>query len=344
MSRQDRWFFALSHDLNCCIACATVLEDMDDAQELVFEGREDWQALRDPSTNSATVRADEVEGAYFPQQPTLWTCFYRAILDIDRANSNCPIVSGITQDYFTGSLLPTSVPRDPNVARIGTACGSRKHYAKYLPAQIIKPDPNRPRYRQLLRNITGEKPKLWYNKEQYYEDYDDPFNTGSGLFDTRSANRDGDDNEQKDRNGSPSDSAVSKVPLEVAIMTIDGIYNDKNYNRDGVEATRSLLRAFDWRLPDAYWQNRRKRDLIYEFEDLMNPASTGADDTTIDWQLLCLGSEELLLDYDWYDKSGLKARGRTLQHLRGIKGVFLDMLEQQRQNRERPQEDGMKDN
>lgn len=63
-------------------------------------------------------------------------------------------------------------------------------------------------------------------------------------------------------------------------------------------------------------------DLIFECYDLIK------SDYIIDWQSLCLGTEKLFLDYEWYDKSGLKHRGRTLQLLGHIRGTFLEMLEQ----------------
>lgn len=82
--------------------------------------------------------------------------------------------------------------------------------------------------------------------------------------------------------------------------------------------------AFQWKVPDTYWQRRCNKDLIFEFDDLIMSKKKGV----IDWQFLCLGIEELLVNYDWYYSSGLRNRGRTLQLLQRIKGIFLSMLEQ----------------
>lgn len=68
-------------------------------------------------------------------------------------------------------------------------------------------------------------------------------------------------------------------------------------------------------------------ELFFEFGDLIR---TNNNDK-VDWQYLCLATEELLLAPDWYDKGGLKNRSRILRLLKGIENTFSSMLEQEQQ-------------
>lgn len=131
------------------------------------------------------------------------------------------------------------------------------------------------------------------------------------------------DNKDGHRSRNPPQSAACHIPVDIALLIMDTIYNDDNYNHESIENTQNMLTAFQWKLPDSYWQNRCKMDLIFEFHDILK-----SNNHLVDWQLLCLGTEKLLLDYDWYDRSGLKNRGRTLQLLERLKGTFLQMFEQ----------------
>lgn len=115
---------------------------------------------------------------------------------------------------------------------------------------------------------------------------------------------------------------IANVPLEIAVTIVDTIYKSRPNCRERIEDTRNLLDAFQWRLPNTYWQSRCDTQLVFEFDDLIKTGHI------VDWVSLCLGLEELLLDEHWYCNSGLHNRGRTLRLIGGIKKRFLDMIEQ----------------
>jgi hypothetical protein len=104
-------------------------------------------------------------------------------------------------------------------------------------------------------------------------------------------------------------------------MLIVESISGENATKASIEDTENLLSAYRWRLPDRYWQNRSRKDLIIEFQGLLK-----SNDTSIDWQYLCLASEKLLLDSHWFDRSGLKNRQRILPLIEGIKGALLALL------------------
>ncbi|KAL1969746.1 hypothetical protein VTN77DRAFT_8299 [Rasamsonia byssochlamydoides] len=68
-------------------------------------------------------------------------------------------------------------------------------------------------------------------------------------------------------------------PLDTEYMILD---------RLGCEDIPNVLRAFGWQIPDAYWFARLRKDLLFELDDLK------IADTEMDWQFLCLGTEQLL--------------------------------------------------
>jgi hypothetical protein len=100
------------------------------------------------------------------------------------------------------------------------------------------------------------------------------------------------------------------VPLEIAVIVIDAIYNDDNYSWTSASDTWNLLDVAQWELPDWYWKRRCRKDLTFEFDDFINTLGDWTSTSVVDWQYLCLESEKLLLSYRWYDTSGLKNRGR----------------------------------
>lgn len=107
------------------------------------------------------------------------------------------------------------------------------------------------------------------------------------------------------------------------MLIVDSVLKAENTaTLASIEDTRNMLSAFRWNIPASYWQNRCRKDLIIEFKQLMS------NDTSVDWQFLCLGSKELLLNHRWYDRSGLKNRERILPLLEGMKRDFLVLLEQ----------------
>lgn len=126
---------------------------------------------------------------------------------------------------------------------------------------------------------------------------------------------------EKDDHPVRSQHAVAfDLSLEIVIMIVNIIYDNIYYKQSNICDLRNMLTAFQWRLSDSYWQGRCKKDLIFEFDDLIQ------NNQTVDWQLLTLGTEELFLKDDWYDEGGLKNRGRTLQLLQGLKRIFLKMM------------------
>lgn len=82
-----------------------------------------------------------------------------------------------------------------------------------------------------------------------------------------------------------------------------------------------MLSAFQWRLPDTYWQPRCRYRLVFEIEDLIEAGSR------VDWQLICLGLEELLFNRFWYANSGLRNQARIIQLVDKIKKPFLQRLD-----------------
>lgn len=112
-------------------------------------------------------------------------------------------------------------------------------------------------------------------------------------------------------------SVVSQVPLEIAIQIADMA------KLASITDMRNMLAAFEWRLPDSYWQSCCQMDLIFEYDDLRKT------NNPVDWQFLGLATGELLEDPKWYNKSGLRTRRRTFQLLGQIKSVFLNLLEQE---------------
>ncbi|KAF7114715.1 hypothetical protein CNMCM5793_009666 [Aspergillus hiratsukae] len=110
------------------------------------------------------------------------------------------------------------------------------------------------------------------------------------------------------------------LPLDIAVMVVDLIYETQPHCQQRIDDIRNLLEAFRWRLPNTYWQARCNTELLFEFDDLIKAG------TAVNWLGLCLGIEELLLDDNWYCNSGLNNRARTLKQLNGIKEGFLRRL------------------
>lgn len=123
--------------------------------------------------------------------------------------------------------------------------------------------------------------------------------------------------------------AAFNVPLDIAMMIVNTLYKDIYHNRADIDDIRNMLSAFRWRLPDHFWQSRCMKDLIFELDDLMGDQAQASSRKSVDWQFLCLGVEELLVKDGWYDRGGLKNRGRNLQLLRRLKSAFLEKLGQQ---------------
>lgn len=132
------------------------------------------------------------------------------------------------------------------------------------------------------------------------------------------------DHSENDSTRRSQHAAAFDTPPEIAVMVVNTIYDDIYYSQASIDDLRNMLIAFQWKLPDSYWQSRSKKDLIFEFDDLIQ-----SNNSMVDWQFLCLGTEELFLRDGWYDNGGLKNRGRTFKLLRGLKRVFIEMIEEE---------------
>ncbi|RLL95926.1 hypothetical protein CFD26_100431 [Aspergillus turcosus] len=128
---------------------------------------------------------------------------------------------------------------------------------------------------------------------------------------------------QKDNSGQGQcgiQSPVVCLPLDIAVMVVDLIYETQPHCQQRIDDIRNLLEAFRWRLPNTYWQARCNTEILFELDDLIKAG------TAVNWSGLCLGIEELLVDDNWYCNSGLENRARTLKLLNGIKEGFLRRL------------------
>lgn len=92
-----------------------------------------------------------------------------------------------------------------------------------------------------------------------------------------------------------------------------------NYTKSDVENTRSMLFAFQWTLPDWFWQRRCHEDFVFELDDLRKGNSP------VDWQALWLDQMSLLADREWYLSSGLGNRERVLSSMNPVKLAFHAM-------------------
>ncbi|OKL60901.1 hypothetical protein UA08_03221 [Talaromyces atroroseus] len=110
-------------------------------------------------------------------------------------------------------------------------------------------------------------------------------------------------------------SMVRRVPLEVAMQIVEAA------KLSSIADTRNMLTAFEWRLPDSYWQSKCDMDLIFEYDDLRKT------NALVDWQFLALATEELLENPGWFDNSGLRIRRQTFDFLKQIKDGFLNLIE-----------------
>ncbi|KAJ9232073.1 hypothetical protein DTO166G5_6401 [Paecilomyces variotii] len=116
---------------------------------------------------------------------------------------------------------------------------------------------------------------------------------------------------------------AADLPLDIAVVIINIIYKSQPHSRERIEDTRNILDAFEWKLPNAYWQSRCNPELVFEVGDLIRA------EHVVDWANFCLGLEELLLDKDWYCNSGLNNRGRTLKLIAAIKKRFDKAIKQE---------------
>lgn len=102
-------------------------------------------------------------------------------------------------------------------------------------------------------------------------------------------------------------SIISQIPLDISIEIVETL--------DSKDA-ENMLTAFGWQLPDIYWQSRCQKEVVFEFQDLID------NRTPIDWQFLALRSQRSLKGL-----LPLQNRARIVKFLQGLKEIFLAMLE-----------------
>lgn len=98
----------------------------------------------------------------------------------------------------------------------------------------------------------------------------------------------------------------SNIPLDIKILIMGYL---------GPKDTENMLTAFQWVIPDSYWQSRFPRTLIFEIESLI------ASSKDVDWQYLSLHAQSLV-----ETSHELRNRRRILTVLEGTKRIFYDML------------------
>lgn len=106
-------------------------------------------------------------------------------------------------------------------------------------------------------------------------------------------------------------------PLDLAILIIDTVCPAK-YTAIEVQNARNLLEAFQWTLPDGYWQKRCDSSLLFEVKKLKKTK------VQVDWQALGLDLMSLLVEDG--STSGLRNRERVLLFMDRIKRRFVELL------------------
>ncbi|KAJ5187907.1 hypothetical protein N7449_010901 [Penicillium cf. viridicatum] len=106
-------------------------------------------------------------------------------------------------------------------------------------------------------------------------------------------------------------------PLDLAILIIDTVCPAK-YTAIEVQNARNLLEAFQWTLPDGYWQKRCDSSLLFEVKKLKKTKAQ------VDWQALGLDLMSLLVEDEF--TSGLRNRERVLLFMGRIKRRFIELL------------------
>lgn len=110
--------------------------------------------------------------------------------------------------------------------------------------------------------------------------------------------------------------SIVYIPIEIKMMIIDTIHQTRPPCYEKIQDIRSVLEAFQWKLPDSYWQRLCNPRLVFEVQDLIDSG------TQVDWAYFCLGLHELLSQKDWYCERGLYFRGRILNLIESIRGSF----------------------
>jgi hypothetical protein len=110
---------------------------------------------------------------------------------------------------------------------------------------------------------------------------------------------------------------LGNFPLDLVILIIDTVIPAK-YTAIEVQNARNSLEAFQWTLPDGYWQKRCDSNLLFQVKKLEKTK------TQVDWQALGLDLMSLLVKDEF--TSGLRNRERVLLFMDYIKRRFIELL------------------
>lgn len=107
---------------------------------------------------------------------------------------------------------------------------------------------------------------------------------------------------------------LTGFPLEINTMISEWVC-PIDYILKDVKNMRNMVLAFQWKLPDWFWRRRLmlNEDSLFELDILQKSGSP------VDWQILRLDLMDLLLDQEWYSRSGLPNRKRIIKNILTIK-------------------------
>ncbi|PYH93434.1 hypothetical protein BO71DRAFT_327710, partial [Aspergillus ellipticus CBS 707.79] len=126
--------------------------------------------------------------------------------------------------------------------------------------------------------------------------------------------------EDKRPNPHHNSNTICNPPLEIAMMIVDKIY-ERPLCHETLNNVPNVMDALQWKLPLSYWVWRCNPHIFYEVDNLLKERKE------VDWQSLCFGLHELVLNEDLCYTSGLNIRCQALTSLFYIKRQFLFELE-----------------
>lgn len=103
-----------------------------------------------------------------------------------------------------------------------------------------------------------------------------------------------------------------RLPLDVVTLIAEQVC-PVSYTAADVENMRNMLAAFQWVLPECFWNARCRRDVIFELNDMKKTNSH------VDWEALRLDLMSLLAD----EQSALYNRARIMGIICSIKSNFF---------------------
>ncbi|KAJ5522139.1 hypothetical protein N7527_006254 [Penicillium freii] len=308
-------------------------------QSLKDQCRGYWKS----SLKHVMVPSTQVEEAWFGDFPRLWSCFCRAI--IKDSDTKYHLTGIDLVQHHACRTGPCQLPKDPTGAGIDGRARTRNKkgiFEKFYPAKMGR-QPSQYKGKRLgfivhahcwvlfgralgvmpteiklskfirsFRNhwrrekldgledpdIDSIKPNQALSSLQFSCDiYQNPLVIPALQEAIRRATI-----------GHSISSRFSKLPVEITIL-ISELICPADYALDDVENMRSMLVAFQWNLPDWFWQRRLREDLFFELDVLRKSSSP------VNWQMLQLDLMALVSDHTWYATSGLANRERILRNV-----------------------------